>query len=105
MTTVEESVQTKHIADVFSEIKNELTELSRRIGELEQQEQQVQTLSLHSDSISSPPTLLQIQTAFGAAGSVGVGFSGVMTDLGLNVSYLVWSDGTNWWSVAGTKAV
>ena len=54
----------------------------------------------------APPTDAQLDSAFGTPGTVGSGFVGVLNDNGANtVEYLVWSDGTKWFYVAGTEAL
>lgn len=59
------------------------------------------------DNISSSdaPSLAELNTAFGAATSVPAGYVAVIDDNGAGTnSVLCWSDGTNWFYVAGTKA-
>lgn len=55
--------------------------------------------------VSSPPSDAELDSAFGAPGTVGSGFVGIVDDNGSGTaSYVVWSDGSNWWYAAGTKA-
>jgi hypothetical protein len=57
-------------------------------------------------NVSNPPTDAELDTAFGAPATVGAGFVRLLDDAGGHANeYLVWSDGANWWHVAGTKAV
>lgn len=52
---------------------------------------------------ANPPTQAELVTAFGAAATVGAGFMGLLNDnAGGTNEYLVWSDGTNFFYVAGT---
>jgi len=55
--------------------------------------------------ISNPPTIAELDAAFGTATAVGAGFSVCINDnnAGLAV-YTCTSDGTNWWTVANVKA-
>jgi hypothetical protein len=54
----------------------------------------------------APPTDAQLDSAFGTPATVGSGFVGVLDDNGAHsVEYLVWSDGTKWFYVAGTEAL
>lgn len=59
------------------------------------------------DDISSAdaPSLAELVTAFGAAATKQAGWLGIVDDGGAGSnSVLVWSDGTNYFYVAGTKA-
>ncbi len=62
--------------------------------------------SMHSTAnVSSPPTDAELDSAFGAPADVGAGFMGTVDDNGAGTAgYIVWSDGANWFYVAGTKA-
>lgn len=52
---------------------------------------------------ANPPTQAEMVTAFGAAATTGAGFVGVLNDnAGGTNEYFVWSDGTNYFYVAGT---
>lgn len=60
------------------------------------------TVLVSVDNTANPPTLAQIQTAFGEQST---GFVGLINDAGAGVNeYLCWHDGTNWFYVTGTKA-
>ena len=62
-------------------------------------------LKVSTDDTANPPTEAELVAAFGAAATVGAGFTAVLDDAGGgNNVYLVVSDGTNWWHVAMTKA-
>lgn len=55
--------------------------------------------------VSNPPTDAELDSAFGTPGTVGSGFMALVDDNGAGTAgYIVWSDGTNWWHAAGTKA-
>jgi hypothetical protein len=57
-------------------------------------------------NVSNPPTAAQLIAAFGTAASVGEGFAALLNDNGAGANeYLCWSDGANWFYVAGTLAV
>lgn len=57
-------------------------------------------------NISTPPTEAELISAFGTAATVGSGFTAIVNDNGGGTSeYMVWSDGTNWFHAAGTKAL
>lgn len=64
-------------------------------------------ISTYSEAdISSPPTAAELIALFGTPATVGACFSAIINDAGAGTNeYLVWSDGTNWWHVTGTKAV
>lgn len=52
---------------------------------------------------ANPPTQAELVTAFGSAASSGPGFIGILNDnAGGSAEYFVWSDGTNYFYVAGT---
>jgi len=58
-----------------------------------------------TSNVSNPPTDAELDTAFGGPDIVGAGFTAIVNDdAGSTNEYLVWSDGTYWWYVAGTKA-
>lgn len=58
------------------------------------------------DDVSDPPSDAELDAAFGAPGTLGEGFVGVLDDDGGAVDcYLCWTDGTAWFYVKGTKAV
>ncbi len=51
------------------------------------------------------PTEAELIAEFGTAAYVGNGFTAIVNDTGAGTDeYLVWSDGTNWFYVAGIKA-
>lgn len=55
--------------------------------------------------VSSPPTDAELDAEFGPPATVGAGFVAVIDDNGAgSAGYLAWSDGSNWWYAAGTKA-
>ncbi len=55
--------------------------------------------------MSNPPTNAELVSAFGAAATVGAGFSAIVDDNNGHANeYFVWSDGTKYWYVAGTAA-
>lgn len=57
-------------------------------------------------NVDAPPTDAQLDSAFGAPSTVGAGFMAVVDDNNAHtVEYLVWSDGTKWFYVAGTEAL
>lgn len=57
-------------------------------------------------NVSTPPTEAELISAFGTAATVGSGFTAIVNDNGGGTSeYMVWSDGTNWFHAAGTKAL
>ena len=59
---------------------------------------------ISTNNISNPPTEAELNTAFGAAATVGAGFIGIVNDAGGGTKeYLCWSDGTTWFYVAGIK--
>lgn len=59
-----------------------------------------------TDNVSSPPTDAELDTAFGQPSTVGAGFVGIVNDNAAGTAeYICWSDGTNWFYAAGTKAV
>lgn len=54
---------------------------------------------------SNPPTKAELTSAFGAPGTVGTGFVGIVDDNGGHANeYICWSDGTEWFYATGTKA-
>lgn len=62
-------------------------------------------VAVATDDVTNPPTDAELDTAFGTPAAVGAGMIGVLDDNGAGTNcYLVWSDGTNWWYAAGTKA-
>lgn len=63
-------------------------------------------LPVDVSDVSAPPTDAQLDTAFGAPATVGTGFVAVNDDAGAGTaSTLVWTNGTAWFTVAGTKAL
>lgn len=55
--------------------------------------------------VSSPPTDAELDSALGTPSAVGEGFIALLDDNNAGTAgYLVWSDGSNWWYAAGTKA-
>lgn len=52
------------------------------------------------------PTAAELTTSFGAPSAAGAGFVGVVNDNagGVN-SYIVWTDGTSFFYLKGTKAL
>lgn len=53
---------------------------------------------------ANPPTNAEMVTAFGAAATFGSGGIGVLNDAGGGTNeYLCFTDGSNWWYIAGTK--
>ena len=65
----------------------------------------IQTLNSTAD-VSSPPTDAELDAEFGTPAAAGAGFVATLDDNGAGTAgYLVWSDGTNWWHAAGTKAL
>lgn len=56
-------------------------------------------------NVSNPPTDAELDALFGTPATLGARWSAIINDAGAGSDeYLVWSDGTNWWYVAGTKA-
>lgn len=54
---------------------------------------------------ANPPTKAELTSAFGAPGTVGTGFVGILDDNGGHTNeYICWSDGTEWFYATGTKA-
>jgi hypothetical protein len=61
---------------------------------------------ISTEDFSSPPTDAEIDAAFGTPATVGSGWFRFNDDNGAGTrSDLIWSDGTNWWYITGTKAV
>lgn len=61
---------------------------------------------LSQANTANPPADAELDSAFGTPGTVGGAWIGVLDDAGGGANaYLVFSDGSNWWTVAGTKAV
>lgn len=57
-------------------------------------------------NVSDPPSEAELNTEFGSPAIVGAGFTAIVNDAGgESTEWLVWSDGTYWWYVEGTKAV
>lgn len=66
----------------------------------------VSSLKYSAANVSNPPTDAELDTAFGTPAEVGAGFTAALNDNGAGTNFwLISSDGTNWWYVAGTKAV
>lgn len=62
-------------------------------------------LTMHLDDVSNPPTDAELDSAIGTPASVGAGFIALLNDNNAGANeYLVWSDGSAWWTVAGVKA-
>lgn len=62
-------------------------------------------LTVSTADVSSPPTDAELDSAFGTPATVGAGFIGIVNDNNTGTAeYLCWSDGTNWFYAAGTKA-
>jgi hypothetical protein len=56
-------------------------------------------------NVSNPPTDAELDAAFGNPASVGTGVATILNNNGAGTNeYIVWSDGANWWYIAGTKA-
>lgn len=56
-------------------------------------------------NVSNPPTNAELVSAFGAAATVGAGFIGIVNDNDAETNeWIVWSDGTSYWYIAGTAA-
>lgn len=54
---------------------------------------------------ANPPTNAELISAFGAAATVGAGFTALLDDNnGHAAEYIIWSDGTKYWYAAGTAA-
>lgn len=61
---------------------------------------------VHTDNVSNPPTDAELDSALGLPATVGAGFTAYIDDNGAGTNfYQCISDGTNWWTFAGTKAV
>lgn len=58
-------------------------------------------------NVTTPyPSLVELTSAFGSPSAVGAGFVAVINDNGGGANgWIVWSDGSNYWCIAGTKAV
>lgn len=55
--------------------------------------------------VSSPPTDAELDSAFGSPATVGSGFMAIVDDNNAHTAeYVVWTDGTTWFYVAGTLA-
>lgn len=55
--------------------------------------------------VSETPSKAELTTAFGAPATLGSGFVGVLNDNGAgSAEWICWTDGTNWFFTAGTKA-
>jgi hypothetical protein len=62
-------------------------------------------LQVDTTDVSSPPTDAELDAAFGQPADVGAGFIALLDDAGAgSAAYIVFSDGTNWWYVAATRA-
>lgn len=95
----------RQVMQADPELRQVLTvnELIERVDRLEAQEK---TPTHSTANVSNPPTDAQIDAAFGTPAQVGAGFVATLDDNGAGTnSYMVWSDGTNWWYATGTKAV
>ena len=85
-------------------LPQEVARLGKQLEQLASQENRL-VVRVATNDVSNPPTDAELDTAFGTPGAVGAGFIAVVNDnaAGSN-EYLVWSDGTNWFYVTGTKA-
>jgi hypothetical protein len=63
------------------------------------------TVHYSTANVSNPPTDAELDAALGTPAAVGAGYAALINDgdAGTN-EYMVWSDGTNWFYVEGTKA-
>lgn len=62
-------------------------------------------IKVSTADVSSPPTDAELDSAFGTPAAVGKGFIALVDDNGAgSAGFVVFSDGTNWWYAAGTKA-
>ena len=63
------------------------------------------TLIVDTTDVSNPPTDAELDSIFGTPANLPTGFVALVNDNGAGSNeYLVWTDGTNWWHIAGTKA-
>lgn len=63
-------------------------------------------LQVNTPNVSFPPTDAELDAEFGTPTAVGAGFIRLLHDAGGGVNfYIVASDGANWWTISGTKAV
>jgi hypothetical protein len=61
---------------------------------------------VYINTVSDPPTSLQLTNIFGTPAIVGDGFSARINNGGTGANYyMIESDGVNWWIFAGTKAL
>lgn len=61
---------------------------------------------IYMNSVSNPPTLIELNSIFGTPATVGAGFAAYINDNGAgNNVYLVIADGANWHIFTATKAV
>ena len=59
-----------------------------------------------TENTANPPTISQLDTAFGGASAVGAGFLAILDDNGAeSVTYIIYSTGTKWWHIQGTAAL
>lgn len=63
------------------------------------------TVRAASSNVSNPPTDAELDSLFGTPATVGSGFVGLVDDSDSNNMYRCYSDGTNWFTVAGVLAV
>lgn len=60
---------------------------------------------VYTADVSNPPTNAELESAVGAAATVGAGFTAIIDDNNGHANeYIVWSDGTKYWYAAGTAA-
>ena len=63
-------------------------------------------LAVCTADVSNPPTGTELDAIFGAPAEAGAGFLALLNDAGAGTNlYLVATDGANWWTFVGTKAV
>jgi hypothetical protein len=66
---------------------------------------QISGATLSSADVTNPPTDAELDSAFGTPAAVGGNFVGILDDNGADTNvYFVFSNGTSWWYIAGTKA-
>lgn len=66
----------------------------------------IRTKISSADVTAVAPTDAELDSAFGTPATVGAGFTALLNDNGDGIAeFVVWSDGTNWFWAAGTKAL
>lgn len=66
----------------------------------------IQTAYSAADVTAAAPTDAELDSAFGAPATLGAGFVGILNDNAGGVAeFVCWTDGTNWFYTAGTKAL